>query len=98
MLFTVERERERHPRAESGWLDGEGEGEGKGKGKGTTVICPPRGGPRDHGRGYPLSVAYPAVDGVQRRLEKKSGRERFSQTLEKWAEREKKSSRYQIRD
>ncbi|GFY85948.1 hypothetical protein Acr_04g0006860 [Actinidia rufa] len=62
--------------------------------EGTTVISPPRGGPRDHGRGYPLSVLTPAVEGFRRQSEKKSRRQKFSPNLGEEVSRENKFGRW----
>ncbi|GFS32429.1 hypothetical protein Acr_00g0022740 [Actinidia rufa] len=62
--------------------------------EGTTVIPSPRGGPRDHGRGYPPSVPSPAVAGFRDKWEKKSGRGKWSPNTGDGEKREKKSGRW----
>ncbi|GFY81543.1 hypothetical protein Acr_01g0013520 [Actinidia rufa] len=58
--------------------------------EGTSVIPPPRGGPRDHGRGYPLSVPSPAVAGFGDQC----WRAKWSPNQGDGEKREKKSGRW----
>ena len=68
------------------------------KDEATTVILPPRRAPRDHGRGYPLSVLCPAMDGFGRQSKKKSGRGKVVPNRGEDKKRENKSGDYQIRE